>query len=60
MKNVVMTVTGRKLLIEVDLAKNFGLSASKKSEIIASTEGNVSIPGCENEKIGLNIYKSAA
>jgi len=56
MKNVELTVDGMILTIRVDLSKNFGPSSSGKTTIIASTEGNVSIPGRE-EKIGLNIYK---
>ncbi len=57
MKNVEMTVEGNILTIKVDLSKEFGLSASGKSVIIASTEGNQSIEGQEEKKIGLNIYK---
>lgn len=57
MKNVKMSVTDSKLLIEVDLSQNFGPSSSAKSIVIASTEGNKSIPGTEDIKIGLNIYK---
>ena len=56
MKNVELTVDGMMLTIKVDLSKDFGPSSSGKTTIIASTEGNVSIPGRE-EKIGLNIYK---
>ena len=56
MKNVDMTVDGNILTIKVDLAKEFGPSSSGKTIIIASTEGNVSIPERE-EKIGLNVYK---
>jgi hypothetical protein len=56
MKNVELTVDGTILTIKVDLSKDFGPSSSGKTTIIASTEGNVSIPGRE-EKIGLNIYK---
>ena len=41
MKNVEMTVEGNILTIKVDLSKDFGPSSSKKSIIIASTEGNV-------------------
>jgi predicted membrane protein len=59
MKNVDMKVTGKKLTITVDLAKEFGRSKSGNSIIIASTMGNVSIPGNEDVKIGLNIYRSA-
>ena len=56
MKNVALTVEGTMLTIKVDLSKEFGPSSSGKTTIIASTEGNVSIPDRE-EKIGLNIYK---
>jgi hypothetical protein len=56
MKNVELAVEGTMLTIKVDLSKEFGPSSSGKTIIIASTEGNVSIPDRE-EKIGLNIYK---
>jgi len=56
MKNVELTVEGNMLTIKVDLSKDFGPSSSGKTTIIASTEGNISIPERE-EKIGLNIYK---
>ena len=56
MKNVEMTVTGNILTIKVDLSKEFGPSSSKKSIIIASTEGNVSVPD-RQEKVGLNVYR---
>ena len=56
MKNVEMTVEDTILTITVDLTKEFGASSSGKSIIIATTEGNVSLPDRE-EKIGLNIYR---
>lgn len=57
MKNVEMKVENNILTIQVDLTKEFGPSSSGKTIIIASTEGNVSIPGDEAAKIGLNVYK---
>ena len=56
MKNAEMTVEGETLTIKVDLSKDFGPSKSGKTIIIASTEGNVSVPG-RDEKIGLNVYR---
>jgi hypothetical protein len=56
MKNVEMTIEGTMLTITVDLSKEFGPSASGKTTIIASTEGNVTIPARE-EKVGLNVYR---
>jgi hypothetical protein len=57
MKNVEMAVEGNILIIKVDLTKDFGPSSSKKSIIIASTEGNVSVPN-RQEKVGLNVYRT--
>ncbi|PKL23827.1 MAG: hypothetical protein CVV47_13535 [Spirochaetae bacterium HGW-Spirochaetae-3] len=57
MKNVDMKLSGTILTITVDISKEYGLSTSGKSLIIASTEGNVSIPVKEEIKIGLNIYR---
>jgi hypothetical protein len=57
MKNVEMTQEGDILTIKVDVTKEFGLSSSGKTIIIASTEGNQSIPGSDKIKIGLNVYR---
>lgn len=57
MKNVEMSIEGNILTIKVDLTKDFGPSTSGKTIIIASSEGNQSIPGRETMKIGLNVYK---
>ncbi|WHZ28168.1 MAG: hypothetical protein OJF51_002966 [Nitrospira sp.] len=56
MKNVEMSVEGTILTIRVDLSKEFGPSSTGKTIIIASTEGNVTIPN-RQEKIGLNVYR---
>ena len=56
-ENVQMHVEGSILVIQVDLNQSFGLSASGESELIASTGGNVSVPGYEEVKVGLNVYR---
>jgi len=56
MKNVEMKVEGNILTIKVDLSKEYGPSSSGKTTIVASTEGNISVPERE-EKVGLNVYK---
>jgi hypothetical protein len=56
MKNVEMSIEGSVLTIRVDLSKEFGPSSTGKTVIIASTEGNVTIPN-RQEKIGLNVYR---
>ena len=56
MKNVEMSVEGDVLVIRVDLTRDFGPSSSGKTAIVASTEGNVGVPGSEI-KVGLNCYK---
>jgi hypothetical protein len=59
MKNCEMKLTGNILTITVDVSKDFGKSSSGKSIVIASTEGNISIPEKNDVKIGLNVYKKA-
>ena len=57
MKNVEMRVEHGKLIVTVDLAKDLGPSASGKSVMIATTEGNMDVPGEPDVKIGLNVYR---
>ena len=57
MKNIEMQLEGDILTIKVDITKEFGPSSSGKTIIIASTEGNISIPEKDDVKIGLNVYK---
>jgi hypothetical protein len=53
-KNIEYSVEGNKLTMVVDLSKDFGPSASGKTIIIASSEGNKDVG---DVKVGLNIYK---
>jgi len=57
MKNCNMKLEGNILTISIDISQEFGTSSSGKNIIVASTEGNVSVPGKENIKIGLNVYR---
>jgi hypothetical protein len=57
MKNVELSVDGNVLHIDIDLSQSFGPSSTGKSVCIASSEGNKSVPGTEDIKIGLNVYK---
>ncbi len=57
MKNVEMKLKENILTIKVDITKEFGLSSSGKTIIIASTEGNIPIPEKDEIKIGLNVYR---
>ena len=56
MQNVKLEVKDNKLIIEIDLTKEFGLSKSGKTITIASTRGNQKIEGTD-AVIGLNVYK---
>ena len=56
MQNVEWGVKDGKLIIEIDLTKEFGLSKSGKTVTIASTRGNQKIEGTD-AVIGLNVYK---
>lgn len=57
MKNVKTEVKGKILTITVDLSQSQGDSKSGKTEIIATTGGNVTIDGTGGVVMGLNIYK---
>lgn len=57
MENIQFQVEGDQLVIVVDLSHEAGFSGSGKSVIVATTGGNVSVPGHEEIKIGLNIYR---
>jgi hypothetical protein len=57
-RNVGVEVRGTTLVITVDLQKDFGPSGSGKSMMVASTGGNIPVPGYSEEiKIGLNVYR---
>ena len=53
---VAYQIDGDVLTIKVNMVRNFGKSKSGKSVIIASTLGNVPLPGFD-ANIGLNIYR---
>jgi hypothetical protein len=57
MKNVEMAVDNNILTIKVDLTKEYGPSSSGKTIIIATTEENVVIPGYDDKKVGLDVYR---
>lgn len=56
MKNVDMQVNGDILTIKINLKQEYGRSASGKSIVIATTEGNQYVPDSPC-KIGLNVYR---
>jgi hypothetical protein len=56
--NINIEVKGDKAIITIDLSHRGGLSSSGKSVIVASTGGNVPIPGT-NVILGLNAYVKA-
>src|SRR3989442_324749 len=58
MQNVALHVEGDMLTIVVDLKSLIGVSKSGKSSVIASTHGNLDVPGAPGVKVGLNVYKT--
>jgi hypothetical protein len=60
MQNVTLKRDGKKLLIEIDLSKEFGPSASGKTIMIATTRGNVAVPGEDAVVVGLNCFRYAS
>jgi hypothetical protein len=55
LRNVEMDIKDSILILKIDLSKSFGPSKTKKSIIVATTEGNVELqPGV---MVGLNVFK---
>lgn len=55
--NVTLSVKGNILTILVDLSEEHGVSGSGKSITVASTGGASSVPGREDIKVNVNVYK---
>lgn len=58
--NVKAIVEGDKLTLEIDLSKEFGLTKSEKSVMVASTRGNAQAYGRSGTvAFSVNAYKPA-
>lgn len=55
-QNVKVEVKGKNLVITVDLETDLGPSKSGKNQNIATTGGNIDVPGKPGVKMGLNVY----
>lgn len=58
-QNVTAVVDGDKLTLTIDMSADLGRSNSGKSHLIATTQGNKAVPGCDGAFVGLNIYRKA-
>lgn len=59
-KNVEMKVEGKKLHLVIDLDAKGTPSSTGKTEVFASTQGNIEIPGYPGFKVGVNCFKPPA
>ena len=57
MQNIDVKVTGTKPVPEIDMSKTLGPSKSGKTVLIATTNGNIPVPGSEDVRFGVTIYK---
>lgn len=55
-ENILAAVEDGKITLVIDLKHRGQRSASGKTIRVASTEGNVKVPGAEEVTIGLNAY----
>ena len=58
-QNVKVEIKGTIATITIDLSHRGGLSSTGKSVIVATTSGNVTIPGSDGVVLGLNAYVKA-
>ncbi len=56
-KGVLYDVEDGKLMLEIDITSKGEVSNSGKSMVIASTSGNLSVPGTDGGVLGLNFYR---
>ena len=56
MRNITQSLKGTVLTLTIDLADVGGPSSTGKSLQIASSEGNVSVDGRPEVKMGINVY----
>ena len=55
--NVKIEVKENKMVVTVDMSKDQGPSKSGKTRVIASSHGNVPVPGHADCRLGLNVYR---
>lgn len=55
--NITMRTEGDKLVIEIDLSREYGPSSSGKTTVVASTKGNKALEEHDGFFIGLNVYR---
>ncbi|KKN83818.1 hypothetical protein LCGC14_0294710 [marine sediment metagenome] len=55
--NIEVTVKDKKLVLTIDTSEEHGRSTSGKSTIVATTRGNLQVPGVDGLTIGLNAYR---
>lgn len=55
-RNVTAHLDGSVLVLRIDTRATGAKSASGKSVVIGTTNGNVTVPGCNGAKLGLNFY----
>lgn len=55
-ENVTARVEGDNIILTINKNMNLGISSSGKSNIVATTRGNASIPGT-GLTLGLNLYQ---
>ena len=56
-KNIDAVEKDGKLVLTIDLKKEFGQSSSDKSTIVATTSANQEVPGADGLRLGLNAYR---
>ena len=53
--NVEATIADNMLTLVIDLSKTIGPSKSGKTRLVASTNGNATLP--DGAKVGVNVYR---
>lgn len=58
MRNIETVLSGTTLVIKIDVSQPGEASASGKSMVIASTEGNADVVQVPGLKLGINLFRA--
>jgi hypothetical protein len=57
LENLTVTTEGTTVTMTFDITGNLGESSSGKSDIVATSGGNIPVPGVPGLKMGLNVFR---
>jgi len=57
MRNIALSMEGGHLVIRIDLSKSLGNSRTNKTDLIATTQGNIQLPYDPYMRLGVTLFR---